>query len=400
MKRVIIIEGPDNIGKTTLANQLAKEFNGVVKHSAAPKKKGAAALDEQRKKLARTLAEVEEGDDPQLEIWDRSIIGEAVYGPLYRTRQYDHTVYLDELQQLRLYESRVFVIVLYADESTLKDFGLQAKHDEKELYQKASQTTKIATAFVDLVTKLRMKHTLFVNCNNYALLDQRNEFVQLRVSEWLKRKPFTFKRTNDYSRTFFNRTQRLWVPSVGFNKNEWFCQVFMDEDCKIAETHRELKMFGGGLAKPIGGIGAFNGVRYIFVGESTGYNVSGEPQLGMPFYNGESGCLFQRALSVMKIFPTQYYLTNVVKCNPKNNHLGSFVNRHTRTELQCVKELKDELTGICAQNEHARIVALGKVAQEELARLRMEYTMMYHPSYYLRIGRSDDFITDLGKALV
>ena len=94
MKRVIIIEGPDNIGKTTLANQLAKEFNGVVKHSAAQKKKGAAALDEQRKKLARTLAEVEEGDDPQLEIWDRSIIGEAVYGPLYRTRQYDHTLYL------------------------------------------------------------------------------------------------------------------------------------------------------------------------------------------------------------------------------------------------------------------------------------------------------------------
>jgi uracil-DNA glycosylase family 4 len=400
MKRVIIIEGPDNLGKTTFAKQLAKQIGAVVRHAGAPVKKGAAALVEQRKKLANELAALEEDNASTIEIWDRSIIGEAVYGPLYRTDQYDHTEYFRELVDLNYHEARIFVIVLYADEETLKKFALQPKGDEKELYQKASQTAKVATAFVDVVTKLRLKHTLFVNCNNYATLDERNEYLTKRVNEWLKRKPFTFKRTNDYSQTFFNRTQRLWVMGKGFNANGWLCDAFLTKDCEIAKSHRTLKMFGGGTAEPIGGVGAFNNVRYIFVGEATGYNSSGEPQLGMPFYNGESGCLFQKALSALKIVPTRYYVTNVVKCNPKDNKLRSFVDRDSRPKLECVGKLKGELHGILAHNASAKLIAIGKVAAEELARLRFDYQMMYHPSYYLHHGRSDDFVADLGKVLL
>lgn len=400
MKRVIIIEGSDNLGKTTFAKQLAEDVNGTVTHSGAPVKKGAMALIEQKNKLFALLAALEESTGPQLEICDRSVIGEAVYGPLYRAGQYEHDAYVEELQQLRMHEARVLVIVLYADMETLKKFKIKAKSDEKLLYQQASQTQKVATAFVDVATQLRMKHTLFVNCNNYATLDERNAYISQRVREWLKRKPFTFKRTNDYSQTFFNRTQRLWVMGKGFNTNRWLCDAFLTKDCEIAKAHRILKMFGGGTAEPIGGVGAFNNVRYIFVGEATGYNSSGEPQLGMPFYNGESGCLFQKALSALKIMPTRYYVTNVVKCNPKDNKLRSFVDRDSRPKLECVGKLKGELHGILAHNASAKLIAIGKVAAEELARLRFDYQMMYHPSYYLHHGRSDDFVADLGKVLL
>jgi len=399
MKRVIIIEGPDNIGKTTLAKELAKEFHGTVVHSAAPVKKGAAALKEQLGKLSIELAKLEDETGAELEIWDRSIIGEAVYGPLYRAGQYDHVMYFEALKELKLYDSKVLLIVMYADGFTFEKFEIKPKSDEAKLYQQASQTQKVATAFVDVATTLRLKHTAFVNCNNYERMDGRNEYIKKRVSAWMKRKPFTFTRTNDYSQTFFNAHQRLWVPTIGFTSNVWECEAFDDENCKIGEHQRSLQMLSGDNPTPIGGVGAAKKLRYIFVGESTGYNSSGGPQLGMPFYNGESGCVFQTALGSLKIFPTQYYLTNVVKCNPKDNKLGKTVTRDSRAELECVRCLEHEIKIKLKFNESAKVVAIGKVAAEELARLKIDCVMAYHPSYYLRIGRSDDFTTDLGKVL-
>lgn len=400
MKRMIIIEGPDNIGKTTFANQLAKSIDGTVSHSIAPVKKGVMALIEQKNKLFRTIAALEEDAGPALEVCDRSVIGEAVYGPLYRTAQYDHDAYFSELKHLRLHDARILVIVLYADAQTFQQMKIRPKSDEKILYQQASQTQPIATAFVDVATKLRLKHTLFVNCNNYASFDERNAFISRRVDAWIKRKPWTFKRVNDYTETFFNDTQRVWVPTSGFSENSWECNAFEDVSCKIGAHQQTLKMWHGNEPTPISGVGATKSIKYIFVGEATGYNINGGKQLGMPFYNGESGCLFQRALSVLKIFPTQYYLTNVVKCNPKGNRLGEVVNRDSRHTLECVQHLHHEIEAKQKANPSAKVVAVGKVAAEELARLRVDHVMAYHPSYYLRIGRSDDFVTDLGKVVL
>jgi len=68
---MIIIEGPDNVGKTTLANQLAKDLGVEVVHSIKPTD-FQAGVDRLNWMASNPLI-----------IYDRvSCISEAVYGPI------------------------------------------------------------------------------------------------------------------------------------------------------------------------------------------------------------------------------------------------------------------------------------------------------------------------------
>ena len=54
----------------------------TLHHLGAPKEKGKKALQEQLATLGDVLLRVANTDD--VEVWDRSVIGESVYGPSYR----------------------------------------------------------------------------------------------------------------------------------------------------------------------------------------------------------------------------------------------------------------------------------------------------------------------------
>ena len=118
MKRVIILEGPDNIGKSYLATALTNELidagykHTKLRHFGPPTKKGLEILQEQLDVLNHEANEMHRHE--HIEIWDRSVIGEAVYGPLYRAGAYDEKVYWDELVDF----CRAFQILFAGDSAS------------------------------------------------------------------------------------------------------------------------------------------------------------------------------------------------------------------------------------------------------------------------------------------
>lgn len=73
---IIIIEGPDGSGKTTLANQLSKQTGYPVIHRSQPKN------DEEKKAMLNSYVEtIKAGRNA---IFDRCWYSEMVYGPVMR----------------------------------------------------------------------------------------------------------------------------------------------------------------------------------------------------------------------------------------------------------------------------------------------------------------------------
>lgn len=83
---MIIVEGPDGAGKTTLVKHLAKELNGeaVISHGDIPK--------DPLQKMANAFVEyykwIENPEEYPLKIYDRLLFSESVYGRVLRGRKY------------------------------------------------------------------------------------------------------------------------------------------------------------------------------------------------------------------------------------------------------------------------------------------------------------------------
>lgn len=395
MKRIIILEGPDNIGKSYLADYLHERITTpvIVRHFGPPEKKGHKVLQEQLRVLRREAMGIDDGRD--IEIWDRSVIGEEVYGPMYRTGRYNHTEYHVELSyELRKRARQIFFVVLYTDGEIFKRLKIKPKTDEDMVYKKQTEAMNVARAFVNVATNLRLKNTLFVNCANYETFDDRNNYITRRVQAWLKLKRYRYDMAEDYSQTFFNAKSMLWKPEVGFVRRPYECNAFDNKTCMIGRDHRKHSEYGQDYGVPTSACGAIRNVDFIFVGEAPGHKGCGK--LGIPFFGDMSGNLLQEALDSCGIFPTRYYMTNVVKCCPKDNKVHEYGDVQA---LTCTQQLKTELEGIMKKNPEAGVIALGKVAAAELAKLRVEHKMMYHPAYFLRTGTGDNFITDFRKVV-
>ena len=398
MKRVIILEGPDNIGKSYLASFLLTALtshnkNSMVRHFGPPISKGRLALKEQLRTLHREMQGIDDGNG--IEIWDRSIIGEDVYGPMYRTGHYNHREYHVELMyELRKRARQIFLVIFYTDGEIFQRLKIKPKHDEDAVYKKQSEAANVSRLFVNVATKLHLKNTLFVNCANYKTLDERNNYIMRRAQAWMKLKRYQYEMANDYSQTFFNAKNTLWKPVVGFVRRKYECNAFDNQTCKLGDDHRVYCEYGQDYDQPTSACGSVRDVEYIFVGEAPGHKGCGK--LGIPFFGDRSGNLLQEALDSCGVFPTQYYMTNVVKCCPKGNKVHNYGDLQ---QLMCTQQLKAEIADIQLHNPLAKVVALGKTASNELGKLGIPFSMMYHPAYYLRTGTGDNFIIDFRKVV-
>lgn len=84
---LILLGGPDRVGKSTLAAQLSEISGFPVKHHSAPDPRGKTIFDSYRENLS-------EGGD---QIWDRSYLCAFIL-ERYRKRNHDHLVEIIDLE--------------------------------------------------------------------------------------------------------------------------------------------------------------------------------------------------------------------------------------------------------------------------------------------------------------
>lgn len=400
MRKAIILEGPDNVGKSRLAREIVKRFarkEPIIRHSKAPVSDN--KLQEVLKALKKDTLRLYNNDNG-LEIWDRSVIGEAVYGPMYRSTEYDPLKYWVALRP-RMHEVRkqVFVVVLYTNGDIFTTWKIKPKGDEKNAYQKRGAAQKISTEFVNVVTELNVPNVLLINCENYDSFKSRNAYILKRLDYWLQSRAFDHRKTDDLTHTFFSSDRTLWHPDYGLLDSGGFaCDSYVQETCELGGDHASISMFGQKYGRPTSGCGNICNPKFVFVGEAPGQKGCGKT--GVPFYDDISGNLLQDALDRNGILPTQYYLTNVVKCCPAENDLKGYVNDNTRRNLECVKGLEDEIRSVMTTDVKGRkIIAIGKVASFELARLGVDHITLYHPAYHARIGDIDGWFKSFREAV-
>lgn len=256
---------------------------------------------------------------------------------------------------------------------------------------------KTSVAFVDWATGLKESKVLLINCSNYDTKADRDTYVSRYVRLWLKGKRLAHERRPGYGQTFFNPKQRLWFPGLGFSAGNVSCHMI--KTCEIGRYHCGATEFGLKYKAPTGACGNSEDPKYVFVGEAPGRNGCGAT--GLPFYGDLSGNMLYDAFDRCGIIPTQYYITNVVKCTPKENDLAQYGTANWRhKELWCVKELlASEIESHMIYGNTPKLIALGKVAHEALTKLGWKHKWIYHPAYYMRSSAEAKFFKDFKGVL-
>ena len=121
----IVIDGIDNLGKTTIVKELRRLKNFDIDiHLTAPKDLGTAMY------MYRVFFSNLEKNKSI--IYDRSHLGEIVYAPLYRNYSAKYIYDMEKLHNL----DDVRLVLLVGDTSIVEDDGLSHNYDNRELEQK------------------------------------------------------------------------------------------------------------------------------------------------------------------------------------------------------------------------------------------------------------------------
>lgn len=406
MRYLVMIEGADNIGKTTCVNYLASyleehnpDMNVVTRHFGPPKSINLHdQYVEQKKHLISTIKSLRYYS-PGVYLWDRSIFGELVYS-IYRNYKIDYKPKLGELlNKIDPKKVKILFVVFYADDRTFEKHKIKPKPDAKVKYQDQALAVEISRQFIEVskfVSQFKCVDVLVVNTNNYKSLEERNEYVRFVMTQWFSGKTYFPNSANTYVHIPYNISQNKW-SSLGLSQKVTRCPDY--NTCTLGKQHHTCE-FGKKYRRPTSGFGSriLDDLKYIFVGEAPGRKGCGT--LGIPFYGDRSGNLFQKTLRELKIHPMQVWTTNVVLCCPEDNKLGEFKNLEKRNTLWCTQNrLKYEITTITDHNKTCKVIAVGRVAESSLGALGVSCIFTYHPSYFLRIGKADGYRKHLELAL-
>lgn len=183
MKHIIILEGPDNTGKDLLKKNLIDKLGDTITYhfssppTTIPKiEKLKYQFNDWIKTWMNTKKSMEIGD-VKYSIWNRSHLGEYVYGPKYRNIPHElvHKKIL-EFEQLYLnqfsYEFKFHVVILipHPDTVIVNDDGLSYsvdrtdKIDEINTFKRLPEITTIKNTHVYEVCELsgEFKDPIFI----------------------------------------------------------------------------------------------------------------------------------------------------------------------------------------------------------------------------------------------
>lgn len=210
---VLIFEGPDNLGKSTIINSLVNEYKDVkdicMMHSTGPHcKKGEDPFKCQKKSFLAKVSKIyslaineisvlQEHNTDNLVIFDRSWIGEYVYGQIYRNG--DKAAILDMIDTcndligdikcvfVQLTASPEFIIGHDDNKSFTSNYDkekrLASVKREIELFDEAFDKMEINTKNM---VKIKVNVQDSSNPMNYRLIQDivneiKNSFKQVRI---------------------------------------------------------------------------------------------------------------------------------------------------------------------------------------------------------------------------
>ena len=356
---VIIIEGADNVGKTSVAKYIANKLGYKYIHFGPPSDPETVKYE--------YLDFIETVDNA---VVDRSFIGEFVYGPLFRNYEPD---YFDELEQAVIDSGKRFLYLLfYADNETIKQYDLNK--DNAKLLQ---YNTEVNHRFINVFNKIKSGEKFIFNMGHFKSLAEKQQTIFEFVYKWIKKENPIPAFTNDYRYTLFDPKFRfvhgnMEIPTCGK------CSLFLEHSQYDYYKAYHQITWGAGSLKP----------KILFVGEAPGWKGCG--RTGIPFYNDASGTLFRNALFWLRILETEIYITNVVKCTPLNNKLNG------RGVHKCKALLRYELSKLSGSY---KVISVGKVAQTVLNSMNIKNIRILHPAYYLYKHCPSEFIEELKKVV-
>jgi thymidylate kinase len=189
--KLIIVEGMDRTGKDTIIQSLYNQYHNLgveftSKHFKKPKNKGFLGLSEQIKTFNNAfLEDYEKRDQPGVIVYNRSYLGECVYGPLYRNinREYFEWVWTLDKIYTDSFDDISLIILDASPEALLKiDDGkgfwktIENIKNERalflEIFSKSSIGRKILLPTFDEMGKRIDKNELFKVIFNFINLNQ------------------------------------------------------------------------------------------------------------------------------------------------------------------------------------------------------------------------------------
>ena len=173
---ILFVEGLDNCGKTTLIKQLRSEVltdpKTISIHCVSPPKGSDQTWSiDHYESILKTVSELDNnGWDI---IFDRSHIGEDVWGPLFRGTSAD---YIYELEQKFLSNSETYLIYIHDDAS-----GVISRDDNMSLSTNEEKLSEVNRAFLNAYNKSHAKYKMTYHIGKQGfsnLFETVKEFLQ------------------------------------------------------------------------------------------------------------------------------------------------------------------------------------------------------------------------------
>lgn len=179
MTKILIIEGPDNVGKDTLINNIIKQsMNPIVFHAGVPDSSDLYKFYEQGI-INNTISSYKEFHKHDIIIHNRSIYGEFVYGHKYRQLFRGEAASL--VYQLEYYlknkidENDLYFVLLTSDNASL----LSDNDDGKSLSNANEKDIKDEIKEFDTIFKLsEIKNKKRILVNNGNTFKDKNEIFE------------------------------------------------------------------------------------------------------------------------------------------------------------------------------------------------------------------------------
>lgn len=171
----IIIEGPDRVGKDTLIQNIKNYFTDLTFHELHYSAVKANDVKLYSNKMYHEFFNILEmfNNYNYSCIANRSHLGEAVYGPIYRKYSGDYIFDIENEYKEKDFFSKLNLIVLIDDAENLikRDDGLSFS---TQLENKQIELQHFKNAF----NKSNIKHKILININGLSINDVKNKAIE------------------------------------------------------------------------------------------------------------------------------------------------------------------------------------------------------------------------------